>query len=232
MDQKTISSLGGPGYVAGGNERKYHAYYQWVPFYLFMLALLFLVPHAIWKAIDNSKLKYLVQDLNVNSYNICFWNIESISVRNYKTEKWCFKSPQVPELPVEGSMKCNQVSLLASYLINSKGQHKWWANSYILCEIGNLVCLLGAMYLTDVFLGKEFSSYGPEVLRFLEEDPEDREDPMSRVFPRITKCNLHTYGPSGSIQRFDALCVLSSNILNEKIFTFLWFWLVSLHTNK
>jgi len=58
----------------------------------------------------------------------------------------------------------------------------------------------------------------------LDYDPEDRIDPMTRVFPRMTKCIFHKFGPSGSIERFDALCVLSRNILSEKMFAFLWFW--------
>jgi hypothetical protein len=36
------------------------------------------------------------------------------------------------------------------------------------------------------------------------------------------------YGPSGTVQRFDAYCVLPVNILNEKLFIFLWFWYVIL----
>ena len=59
-------------------------------------------------------------------------------------------------------------------------------------------------------------------------EPEDRIDPMSRIFPKMTKCIFHKYGGSGTIQRFDALCVLSMNILNEKIYIFLWFWLIIL----
>jgi len=47
---------------------------------------------------------------------------------------------------------------------------------------------------------------------------------MARVFPRVTKCTFHKYGPSGGIQRHDAQCVLPINILNEKIYVFLWFW--------
>jgi len=39
---------------------------------------------------------------------------------------------------------------------------------------------------------------------------------------------LHKYGGSGTIQRFDALCVLSMNIVNEKIYIFLWFWFIIL----
>lgn len=36
------------------------------------------------------------------------------------------------------------------------------------------------------------------------------------------------YGPSGTIQQYDSLCVLPVNILNEKVFIFLWFWYVIL----
>ncbi len=39
---------------------------------------------------------------------------------------------------------------------------------------------------------------------------------------------FHKYGGSGTIQRFDALCVLGMNILNEKIYIFLWFWFIIL----
>ena len=47
---------------------------------------------------------------------------------------------------------------------------------------------------------------------------------MSRVFPRVTKCTFRKYGPSGTIQRHDAQCVLPINIINEKIYVFLWIW--------
>ena len=57
---------------------------------------------------------------------------------------------------------------------------------------------------------------------------ENRTDPMIAVFPRVTKCTFHKFGPSGSIQKHDALCILALNILNEKIFIFLWFWLLIL----
>ena len=33
----------------------------------------------------------------------------------------------------------------------------------------------------------------------MQEDPEDRVDPMARIFPRVTKCTFHHYGPSGEL---------------------------------
>ena len=51
-------------------------------------------------------------------------------------------------------------------------------------------------------------------------------DPMAKVFPKVTKCSFHKYGPSGTIEIRDGLCVLPLNIINEKIYILLWFWSV------
>ena len=80
------------------------------------------------------------------------------------------------------------------------------------------------MYMIDLFLGGQFSRYGLDVIRFSEWDSALRYDPMIRVFPRLTKCTFHVFGPSGDIERYDALCLLPLNIVNEKIFIVLWFW--------
>ena len=60
----------------------------------------------------------------------------------------------------------------------------------------------------------------------LSESPEQRADPMNMVFPKVTKCTFHKYGPSGTINKHDGLCILALNIINEKIYVFLWFWFV------
>ena len=80
----------------------------------------------------------------------------------------------------------------------------------------------------DVFFGGQFSRYGADVLSVSEQPLEDRVDPMNRVFPKVTKCTFHKYGPSGTIENHDGLCVLAMNIINEKIYVFLWFWYVVL----
>lgn len=51
---------------------------------------------------------------------------------------------------------------------------------------------------------------------------------ISPLFPKITKCKYHNYGPAGSYQIHDFLCILPLNVLNEKLFLILWFWLIFL----
>jgi len=44
----------------------------------------------------------------------------------------------------------------------------------------------------------------------------------------VTKCTFFQYGPSGTVEKKDGLCVLPLNIINEKIYIFIWFWLVGI----
>ena len=49
----------------------------------------------------------------------------------------------------------------------------------------------------------------------MNDDPEERIDPMARIFPRVTKCTFKKFGPGGGLMPRDALCVLPVNIVNE-----------------
>ena len=44
----------------------------------------------------------------------------------------------------------------------------------------------------------------------------------------MTKCTFHKFGSSGELEKHDALCILPINIFNEKIYIFLWFWMLIL----
>ena len=58
-------------------------------------------------------------------------------------------------------------------------------------------------------------------LHILEADPEKHINPMAIVFPQVTKCSFFKYGSSDTLQTHDSICVLSINIMNEKIYVFL-----------
>ena len=99
---------------------------------------------------------------------------------------------------------------------------------YHICEWLNLANVLFQLVFMDIFLGGLFSEYGVNVWHVSNLDPEDRGDPMNLVFPKVAKCTFRRFGPSGTLQVYDGLCVLPINIFNEKIYIFLWFWFVCL----
>ncbi|CAL4061288.1 unnamed protein product, partial [Meganyctiphanes norvegica] len=130
-------------------------------------------------------------------------------------------------LPQHG-MRIKKHKMLAQYLSKSLHLHKLWTIKFFICEVLCLVISVGNMYFTDVFLGGTFLNYGLDVMSFPEADPETRVDPMIRIFPKVSKCTFRKYGPSGSQENHDVMCILSINIINEKIYILLWFWLVFL----
>lgn len=46
------------------------------------------------------------------------------------------------------------------------------------------------------------------------------------VFPKTAKCLFKSYGPSGTLQHLDSLCLLPLNVLNQKIFVIVWIWYI------
>lgn len=125
---------------------------------------------------------------------------------------------------INEALQTNQKTLLVDYFNDHLNEHTLYMVQYILCEMLNAVNVIGQLYLLTLFLGNGFIQYGMDVLWYSGEDAEMRVDPMARMFPTLAKCSFNKYGPSGSIQVFDGLCVLPLNIFNEKIFVFLWFW--------
>jgi hypothetical protein len=73
-------------------------------------------------------------------------------------------------------------------------------------------------------MSRQFFGYGYYSMQYMSTNPDTRGlDPFNLIFPKMTKCTLNTYGPSGSIQNHDGLCILPINVLNEKIYLLTWF---------
>ncbi|KAJ0177401.1 hypothetical protein K1T71_007410 [Dendrolimus kikuchii] len=190
--------------IADDDEQIRHTYYQWVCFVLLGQSVMFYAPRYLWKIWEGGRLKALAADLSGPMV----------------TKDWSeFRRSE-----------------LVSYLsYRNVYTHNVYALRFIFCELLNLVNVVGQIFLLDLFLGGAFRNYGAAVAAFthIPRVPSNTEDftqvnPMDKYFPKLTKCWLRSYGPSGSIQLKDRLCVLPLNIVNEKIFIILWFWLIVL----
>lgn len=182
-----------------------HAYYQWVPYVLSFQALTFYIPHMIWKLKEGGRLKNLVAGLELAAY---------ATDKNLNIGK--FRTPTKSEI----NQKFRDLNLAFSKrLIVNKDWSKW----LIICEFLNLFNIILQIILTNWFLDGAFLSLGPKLIK---EHFDNNSDTfiLDKVFPKMTKCTFHKYGASGTIQSHDAMCVLALNIINEKIYSFLWFW--------
>jgi len=191
-----VSQTGVGPYNPETDDISVKAYYQWVPFMLFLQAIMFYLPHVVYEMTEGNKVKRILGSLNL-------WVLNKEKRRGAEDD-------------------------LAKYFVETMGIHDMWSVQILLAHCLYLVNVIGQIYFTDAFLGYEFSKYGVSIVSMLDKDPSDRVDPMSQVFPRVTKCTFHKYGPSGSIQRHDIQCVMPINIINEKIYVALWFWLMLL----
>uniref|UniRef100_A0A2A4K4P2 Innexin n=1 Tax=Heliothis virescens TaxID=7102 RepID=A0A2A4K4P2_HELVI len=187
----------GVGPSKGDNDEQIkHTYYQWVCFVLLGQSVMFYTPRYLWKIWEGGRLKALAADLSSPVTKDCseFRRGELVSYLSYQRD-------------------------------TNLHTHNMYALRYAFCEILNLLNVVGQIFLLDIFLGGAFRNYGAAVAAFSHTPrvPADMTDfvaanPMDQFFPKLTKCWLRSYGPSGTLQMKDRLCVLPLNIVNEKIF--------------
>merc|ERR1719471_909873 len=68
----------------------------------------------------------------------------------------------------------------------------------------------------------EYYSYTPRERN----DPRmNLRDPMCAVFPTEASCSIPNVGAAGGEQNHNGLCVLTQNIINEKIYLIIWWYL-------
>ena len=72
-------------------------------------------------------------------------------------------------------------------------------------------------------------SYGWDAMT-LTEDPLERDDPLTVTLPILTMCNFTKFGIGGAKETTHGICVLPNNIVHQKFYLFLWFWLIFLLT--
>ncbi|XP_025205214.1 innexin inx7 [Melanaphis sacchari] len=196
----------GVGPVQWDSRSVRHSYYQWVPFVLFGQALLFYLPHLMWRSYEAGTIALLVNGLQ--RLYLKADGDQDVAV------------PGAPNIPSEATRWAkmrevmNHLDTVTRFRLNRN-----WAAVLIGCEVINLVNVLFQMKLMDKFLGGQFYGYGLHAF-------DDDSKLFDRVFPKMTKCDFHKFGPSGTMQTHDAMCVMALNIINEKIYVVLWFWFV------
>jgi len=182
---------------------KDHEYYQWVALTLIAQAVCFYIPGWLWFHWEKGQIADVVGEHGMKEIDVIL---------------------------VESDETCKENAKKVSDKIEAmRGSHKKWAAKFLLCEFANFGVAISQFYFTNMFLGGEFMEYGTKMLqRVTQDDPLDECHPMSRIFPIMTNCQHHARGTAGGDSSSGYICVLPSNIWNQKFYLFFYFWMVFL----
>lgn len=70
--------------------------------------------------------------------------------------------------------------------------------------------------------------FSPAISSLLKWDLVEFADNSIVLFPSQAKCEISEIGPSGTIQTLSSICLVPQNVINLKIFIFLYLWLLAL----
>jgi len=182
------------------------SYYQWVTFVMMVQAGTFMLPYRIWRALEGG----LIEEFGSEA------KTKIILEEEYG----------------EDSLVMDQlVDKYVKFFRAIWHRNNWYFFMFVLCEILNCVVLFLNFWLTDVFLNGKFYTYGWDIIQYTRMSAEDQAvsiNPFCTTFPLEVSCSVPNVGAAGGGQYHNGLCVLSQNIINEKMYIAVWFWTVLL----
>lgn len=191
------------------DRRDQLSYYRWVPIVLALQALMFFAPNYFWNM--------LYKQTAVQPRGIV------------KEAQNCAK--------LHGSKRETEVHELAEYICdtvsnfsspNSFGKAGFALSGknatllYLCTKFFYVANIFGQLYMLNHFLGGHYLYWGYETMKDVAAGREWAESP---IFPRVIMCDFQVRR-LGNMQRHTVQCVIMMNMINEKLYLFLWFWLI------
>jgi hypothetical protein len=194
--------------VKSADEAPDTSYYQWVSFVLLIQAGSFILPHKIWKFLEGGLISSFGKDARA-----------------------AVMLPDDSKYDEDGVVMEAVVEKYVLYFKSILHHNNRYFATFFLCEMANVALLFLNFYATDVFLNGNFLYYGWNVARFMQMPFEERLlnlNPFCQAFPTEVSCTVPNVGAGGGTQDSNGLCILSQNIINEKLYLLIWFWMVIL----
>merc|ERR1712029_313053 len=179
-------------------------YYQWVVCALVLSAIICRLPAWIWSMLEGR--------LMANFYN----SNKDLDVLRGKEDD------------------LNHLVKKEAKVFKRLKKGRWTTNTYYLkffaCQCLALLVVYQTFHRTDQFLDGKFWSYGIDTYEYYNRNESDMKssdlpNPMCNTFPTIVACKFKYTGTGGGFIDYNSYCILSQNIINDKIYLALWFWL-------
>lgn len=197
-------------------------YYQWIPLIFMFMALLFKIPNLVWRAFNDGsglnleKIVNLASDTQMGSSEDRVSTIQHLALY---LDRW-LEGNRDHQFNFAVRMR-HKISRVC-FFICSKREGTYLTGFYVFTKALYLANVIGQFFLLNAFLSMEYNFYGAEVISHLTQHGSLKESPR---FPRVTLCDFQIRQMQ-NLLRYTVQCVLPINLFNEKIFVFLWFWLV------
>ena len=187
--------------------RVHHFWYQWVPFYFWIVSVTFFFPYLIYKQLGVNDLKPVLTMLHnpVEQDNDVREDIE-------KASRWM-------------ATKLNIFIQEQSIYAKITQTHRMFILIFV-TKVLYLVASVGIMYFTDqLFEAGSFITYGSEWFASLDKTANNTSFIRDRLFPKMVACEIKRWGPAG-LEEEQGMCVLAPNVMNQYLFLIFWFCLV------
>lgn len=191
------------------NRRDHISYYRWVPIMLALQALMFFIPNWIWNMLHKQT---------------------AINPRAYLTEIEKIRY-------MTGESREQQVKKMANYLMDivsvfgspSDMRKKEYTKSrsgynatllYLFTKATYVINICLQIFILNHFLGENYLYWGYEMSSNILHGKEWKE---TSIFPRVIMCDFQIRRLA-NLQRHTVQCVIMMNMINEKLYLFLYFW--------
>nr|BAE78816.1 innexin8 [Dugesia japonica] len=202
-------------------------YYQWVPFILGLQCIMFYTPKIIWQIICYNKIGTNLENL-VNGAEEASKSppedrkalLDRISrtIEDMLYQHRDYRQGKIANTRRALYSRCN-------FLVFSKHLGTWLVLSYFFIKVLYGINVIGQLYLMKSFLGfdNSLTYFGYTIL---ENMLNGKEWHQTGIFPRVSYCYNADIRHLGSTNAYVSQCTLPINMLNEKIYVFLWFWVL------
>ncbi|KAE9551979.1 hypothetical protein FO519_004803 [Halicephalobus sp. NKZ332] len=188
------------------------SYYRWVPIVLALQSMAFFLPNYLWSMLHKQTAV----------------NPRSVVNEIRKCKALCGKEREV-EVNALASYISDVIDVFNPRYRKELARSGWNATIlYLFVKFLYLVNIVGQLLILDRFLGGTYLSWGFETIVDVAQGKTWQE---SEIFPRVILCDF-TVRRLANLQRYTIQCVIMMNMINEKLYLFLyiWFLLVAVFT--
>lgn len=197
-------------------------YYQWVPMILLFQALLFKVPCILWRILTASSgvnLDRIVTLASETQYIAAEDRERTIKHIVRYMDRWL---ENAREYRSGCFIRLRQTISKYCCIVWGKRYGNYLVTIYMFIKLLYLSNAIGQLFILNKFLGTNYNIYGFDVISHLIRGIDWDDSP---IFPRVTLCDFEIR-QLNNVHEYTVQCVLPINLFNEKIFIFIWFWLV------